>query len=108
MVTWIYNEKLLTTIQFLSETLSFTMVEDDDLKRPTQEQKERRTTTIGFEFHRGLKNSATTCQATVRQQATINLINGLVRLLIGTLSTTTRSSGLALSEIQTIKSEESA
>jgi hypothetical protein len=76
MVTWIYSEKLLTIIQFLSETLPFTTVEDDDLQRPTQEQEERRTTTIGFEFHRGLKNLATTCQAVVRQQATINLING--------------------------------
>jgi hypothetical protein len=32
--------------------------------------------TTGFEFHRGLKNSATTFQAAVRQPAMINLIDG--------------------------------
>jgi hypothetical protein len=57
MVTWIYDEKFLTGIQFLSRTPSFTTVEDDDLERPTQEQKERCTTMIGFEFPRDLKNS---------------------------------------------------
>jgi hypothetical protein len=36
--------------------LSFTVEEDDDLERPTQEQEEWHTTTIDFEFHRGLKN----------------------------------------------------
>jgi hypothetical protein len=36
MVMWIYDE-FLTGIQFLSETLPFTVVEDDDLERPTQE-----------------------------------------------------------------------
>jgi hypothetical protein len=46
-------------------TLPFTVAEDDDLERPTQEQEQRRTTTIGFELHRGLKNSTITCQATV-------------------------------------------
>jgi hypothetical protein len=33
------------------ETLSFMTGEDDDLEHPTQEQEERRTTTIGFEFY---------------------------------------------------------
>jgi hypothetical protein len=41
------------------KTLSFTVGEDDDLEHPAQEQEERRTTTIGFEFHEGLENSAT-------------------------------------------------
>jgi hypothetical protein len=63
MPTWIYDEKFLTGIQFLSKMLTFTTVEDDDLELPTQEQKERRTSAIGFELHRGLKNSATTFQA---------------------------------------------
>jgi hypothetical protein len=42
------------------------MREDDDLKCPTQEQEERCETTIGFELHRGLKNSVTTFQAAFR------------------------------------------
>jgi hypothetical protein len=37
MATWIYDKKFLTGIQFLSETLPFTTVEDDDLEHPTQE-----------------------------------------------------------------------
>jgi hypothetical protein len=57
-------------------TLPFTAGEDDNLERSAQEQEEQRTTTIGFEFHRCLKNSATTFQAVVRQPATINLIDG--------------------------------
>jgi hypothetical protein len=56
--------------------LTFTAEEDDDLEHPTQEQEERRTTTIGFEFPRGLKNSATTFQAVVRQPATTDPIDG--------------------------------
>jgi hypothetical protein len=59
-VPWIYYEKFLMDIQFLFRTLSFTVEEDDDLDRPTQEQEERCTTTLDFEFHRGHKNSATT------------------------------------------------
>jgi hypothetical protein len=50
-MTWIYDEKFLMGIQFLSKTLSFTTVEYDDLERPTQEQEEQQTMTIGFEFH---------------------------------------------------------
>jgi hypothetical protein len=46
-------------MQFMSGTLSFMTGEDDDLEHLTQEQEERHTTTIGFEFHRGLKNSTT-------------------------------------------------
>jgi hypothetical protein len=38
MVVWVYNEKFLTDMQFLFEMLSFTVVEDDDLEHPTQEQ----------------------------------------------------------------------
>jgi hypothetical protein len=79
--------------------LPFKVGEDDDLEHPAQEQEERRMTTIGFEFHRGLKNSATMFQAVVRQIATTNPTDGSVRPLIGTPSMTTRSSGLALSEI---------
>jgi hypothetical protein len=40
--------------------LSFMVGEDDNLKHPTQEQEERRTTTISFKFTRGLKNSVIT------------------------------------------------
>jgi hypothetical protein len=36
--------------QFLFGTLLFTAGEDDDLEHPTQEQEERCTTTIDFEF----------------------------------------------------------
>jgi hypothetical protein len=81
--------------------------EDDDLKRPTQEQEERRTTTINFEFHRGLKNSPTTFQAIVRQPDTTKLINSPALSPVGAPSTTTQSSGLALSDIQTTKPKES-
>jgi hypothetical protein len=51
MSSWIYNKKFLMDMWFLFGTLSFTMGEDDDLEYLTQEQKERRTTMIGFEFH---------------------------------------------------------
>jgi hypothetical protein len=37
MSTWVYEEKFLTSIQFLSGMLSFTVVKDDDLERSTQE-----------------------------------------------------------------------
>jgi hypothetical protein len=66
MTLWIYDDKFLTGMQFLFETLSFTTGEDDDLEHPAQEQEERCTTTIGFEFHRCLKNLTTTFQAFVR------------------------------------------
>jgi hypothetical protein len=56
--------------------LSFMAGEDDDLEHSTQEQEERRTTVISFEFHRGLENSATMFQAAVRQLATTNPIDG--------------------------------
>jgi hypothetical protein len=62
-------------MQFLFGTLSFTVKEDDDLERPAQKQKERRTTTIDFEFHRGLKNSVTMFQTVVRQPAMTNSID---------------------------------
>jgi hypothetical protein len=75
MAPWVYNEKFPTGIQFLSGTLPSTAVEDDDLECPTQEQEEWCTKTIGFEFHRGLKNSTTTFQAAVRQPTTTNLID---------------------------------
>jgi hypothetical protein len=75
MATWIYNEKFLMGIQFLSEMLSITKVEDDDLERSAQEQEERRMTTVGFKFHRGIKNSASMIQAVVRQPVTTNLID---------------------------------
>jgi hypothetical protein len=59
MTTWIYDEKFLTGIEFLSGMLPFMAVEDDDLNHPTQEQEEWCTTKIDFEFHQGLKDSAT-------------------------------------------------
>jgi hypothetical protein len=73
-----------------------------------KEQEERRMTTIGFEFHQGLKNSVTTFQAAIKQPATTNLIDGPAQPPIETPSMTTRSSGLALSEIQATKPKESA
>jgi hypothetical protein len=88
--------------------LSLMAGDNDNLEHPAQEQEERHTITIGFEFPPGLKNSATTFQADVRQPATTNLIIGPARPPIGTPSVTTRSSRLALSEIQTMKLEESA
>jgi hypothetical protein len=72
---------------------------EDDFEHSAQEQEERRMTMIGFEFYRGLENLAATFQAAVRQPATTNPINGPTRPLIGATSTTTRSSGLAFSEI---------
>jgi hypothetical protein len=106
MSSWIYNEKFPTGMQFLFKTSSFTAAHGDDLEHPTHEQEARHTTTIGFEFSRSLKNSATTFQVAVRQPATIDPIDGLTRPPIETSSTTIRSSGLALTEIRTIKSEE--
>jgi hypothetical protein len=88
--------------------LPFTVEEDDNLERPTQEQEERRTTTIDFEFHRGLKNSATTFQGAIRQPGTTNPIDSPARPPIETPLMTIRSSGLAHSEIQITKPEESA
>jgi hypothetical protein len=55
--------------------LPFTVEEDGDLEHPAQEQEEQRTMIIDFVFHRGLKNSATTFQAVIRQPAMINPID---------------------------------
>jgi hypothetical protein len=41
----------LTDMHFLFRMLPFTVKEDDDLKRPAQEQEEWRVMTINFEFH---------------------------------------------------------
>jgi hypothetical protein len=79
---------------------------DDDLEHPAHEQEARLTTMIGTEFPQSLKNSTTTFQVAVRQPATTDLTDGPTRPLIGTSSTTTRSSGLALTEIRTMKLEE--
>jgi hypothetical protein len=106
--SWIYYEKFLMDMRFLFRTLSFTTEEDDDLERPTQEQEEWHTTTIDFEFHRDLKDWATTFQAVVRQQAMTNMIDSPARPPIETPLMTIRSSGLAPSEIRIIKPEESA
>jgi hypothetical protein len=73
---WIYYEKFLADIRFLFRTLSFTMKKDDDLDRLAPKQEERCTTTIGFDFHQCLKNSATTFQVIVRQSTTTNPIDG--------------------------------
>jgi hypothetical protein len=86
MAPWIYDKK-------------FSAGEDDDPEHPAQEQEEWRMMTIGFEFHRGLKNSMITFQATIRQPAMTNPIGSLARLPIGTPSTTNRFSELALGEI---------
>jgi hypothetical protein len=106
MVSWIYDEKFPTGMQFLFRMSSFTVVHDDDLEHPANEQEARRTTMIDFEFPRSFKNLATTFQAAVRQPATTDPIDGLTRPPIETSSTTTRSSGLALTEIRTMKPEE--
>jgi hypothetical protein len=81
-------------------------VHDDDLEHPTHEQEARCTMMISFEFPWSLKNSATTFQEVVRQSATTYLIDGLTRPPIGTSSMTTRSFGLVLTEIRTMKPEE--
>jgi hypothetical protein len=48
------------SMQFLFGMLLFTAGENDDLEHSTQEQEERHTTTINFEFPRVPKNPATT------------------------------------------------
>jgi hypothetical protein len=78
----------------------------DDLEHPAHKQEARRMTTIGFEFPQSLKNSVTTFQAAVRQPTTTNPIDGPTRPPIETSSTTIRPSGLALTEIRTMKPEE--
>jgi hypothetical protein len=107
MAPWIYDKKFLMDMWFLFRTLPFMTVEDDDLKHPTQEQEEWHTTTIGFEFHRGLKNSVTTFWAVVSQPATTNSIDSPAWLPTWTPSATTRYYRLALGEIWTTKTEES-
>jgi hypothetical protein len=72
---WIYDKKFSAGTQFIFGMLPFTVGEDDDLERPTQEQEERHTTTIDIEFPRGLKNSVTTFQVAVMQLAMINPID---------------------------------
>jgi hypothetical protein len=86
---WIYYEKFLTDMQFLFRLLPFTVGEDDNLEGPTQEQEERHTMTIDFEFHRGLKNSVTTSQAVVRQPTMTNPIDSPARPPTRTPSMTT-------------------
>jgi hypothetical protein len=108
MMSWIYDEKFLTGMRFLFETWPVTVREDDNLEQPAQEQEEWCTMTINFKFHRCLKNSVTTFQATVRQPDTTNLINGSTRPPIETPSSKTRSSELALSEIQITNPKESS
>jgi hypothetical protein len=82
------------------------VVHDDDLEHAAYEQEVRRTMTIGFEFPRSLKNSVTTFQVAVRQPGTTDPIDSPTRSPIETSLTTTRSSGLTLTEIQIIKPEE--
>jgi hypothetical protein len=65
MAPWIYDEKFVTGTRFLFGTLPFAGGENDDLEHPSQEQEEWCTMTIGFEFHRRLKNSVATFQAVV-------------------------------------------
>jgi hypothetical protein len=85
MTSWVYDEKFSTGTWFLFRTLPFMMGEDNVLLHLVQEQEERRTMMIGFEFPRGIKNSATMCQ----QPSMTDSINSLARLLIGTTSMTT-------------------
>jgi hypothetical protein len=92
-------------MQFLFKTSSFTAAHDDDLEHPAHEQESRRTTTIDCEFPQSLKNSAAMFQAVVRQPAMIDPIDDLTRPSIGTSSMTTRSSGLAITEIRTMNPE---
>jgi hypothetical protein len=82
------------------------VVHNDDLEHPTHEQEVWHMMTIGFEIPRSLKNSATTFQAVARQSATTDPIDGPTRPPIRTSSMTTRSSGLALTEIRTMKPQE--
>jgi hypothetical protein len=82
------------------------VVHNDNLEHPAHEQEAWCTTTIGFEFPRCLKNSTTTFQVAVKQPAMTDPIDGLTRPTIGTSSMTTRSSGLALTEIWIMKPEE--
>jgi hypothetical protein len=103
MASWIYDEKFPTDMQFLFGTSSFAAAHDDDLEHPAHEQEARRMTMIEFKFFWSLKNSATTFQAAVRQPATTDPIDGPTRPPIETSSTTTRSFGLALTEIRTMK-----
>jgi hypothetical protein len=105
MTSCIYDEKFPTSMLLFAMS-SFIAAHNDDLEHPAHEQEARRTTMIGFEFPRRLKNSATTFQAAVRQPVTIDPIDGPTRPLIGASSTTTRSSGFALTEIRTLKPEE--
>jgi hypothetical protein len=77
MAPWIYDKRFSAGTQFVFRTLLFTMGEDDNLEHPTQEQEERCMMTIGFNFSRGLKNSATMFEAAVRQPTTTNPIDGL-------------------------------
>jgi hypothetical protein len=91
-------------MQFLFGTSSFTAAHDDDLNKKSGARQWswapgstiRRVVCdddpIGFEFPRSFKNPATT-----------DPIDGPTRSPIRTSSTTTRSSVLALTEIQTIK-----
>jgi hypothetical protein len=82
------------------------VVHDDNLEHPAHEQEAWHMMMIGFEFPRSLKNSATMFQVAIRQPTTTDPIDGPTRPPIGTSSTTTRSSGLALTEIQTMNPEE--
>jgi hypothetical protein len=86
-----------------TSALPFTVGEDDNLEHPTKEQEEWRTMMISFEFPRGLNNSTTT----FLQPVITNPIDGPTWPPIRTPSTTTQSSGLALSEIRTTKPKES-
>jgi hypothetical protein len=89
MAPWIYDEKFLTDKRFMFGKLPFMAGEDDNLEHSSQEQEERRTMTIGFEFHRGLENSATMFQVVVRQLATTNPIDSPAQPPIGSPSVTT-------------------
>jgi hypothetical protein len=66
MTLWVYDEKFPMDMQFLFGMLLFTAGENNDLGHSTQEQEERHTTTINFEFPRVPKNSATTFQVAIR------------------------------------------
>jgi hypothetical protein len=79
MSSWIYDEKFLVGMQFLFRTRPFTVGEDDNLERPTQELEEGLMTMIDLEKNKNKnkKSSVTMLQAAIRQPASTNLIDSL-------------------------------
>jgi hypothetical protein len=114
MASWIYDKKFSTGMQFLFGTSSFTATHVDDLNKNSSAR--RRSWAPGSTIRRvvhddNLEHPTQELDdhvSSVHQKklAMKNLIDGPTRPPIGTSSTTTRSFGLALTEIQTMKLEE--